>query len=117
MQISQTDGEPSGNFRLGVARGLGGAVLTESICYLRTEYPKLSIQAFSRWSGHMIEQLMSRTLDAAAVLLPRGETPPQTLLADYLGSESFAVVAAKTVPFPPNPSLHELSIAWMDHEL
>ena len=45
------DGEPSGNFRLGVARGLGGAVLTESICCLRAEYPKLSIQAFSRWSG------------------------------------------------------------------
>jgi DNA-binding transcriptional LysR family regulator len=103
------DGEPSGNFRFGVARGLGGAVLTESICYLRTEYPKLSIQAFSRWSVHLMEQLMSRTLDAAAVVLPRGESPPQTLIADCLGSESYAVVAAKTVPFPPNPTLHELS--------
>jgi DNA-binding transcriptional LysR family regulator len=103
------DGEPSGNFRLGVARGLGGVVLTESICCLRTEYPKLSIQAFSRWSSVLIEQLMSRTLDAAAVLLPRGETPPQTLLADYLGSESLAVVAAKTTPFPPRPTLHEIS--------
>jgi DNA-binding transcriptional LysR family regulator len=103
------DGEPSGNFRFGVARGLGGAVLTESICYLRTEYPKLSIQAFSRWSGHLMEQLLSRTLDAAAVVLPRGESPPQTLIADCLGSESYAVVAAKTVPFPPNPTLHELS--------
>jgi DNA-binding transcriptional LysR family regulator len=108
------DGEPSGNFRLGVARGLGGVVLTESICCLRTEYPKLSIQAFSRWSSVLIEQLMSRTLDAAAVLLPRGETPPQSLLADYLGSESLAVVAAKTTPFPPRPTLHELSsLGWV----
>jgi DNA-binding transcriptional LysR family regulator len=103
------DGEPSGNFRFGVARGLGGTALTESICCLRTEYSKLSIQAFSRWSGLLIEQLMSRTLDAAAVLLPRGETPPQTLLAEYLGSEALIVVAAKTVAFPPNPTLHELS--------
>jgi DNA-binding transcriptional LysR family regulator len=76
------DGEPSGSFRIGVARGLGGTVLTESICRLRTEYPKLSIQAFARWSGLLMEQLMSRTLDAAAVLLPRGETPPETLLGD-----------------------------------
>jgi DNA-binding transcriptional LysR family regulator len=95
---------------------LGGTVLTESICSLRTEYPKLSIQAFARWSGLLMEQLMSRTLDAAAVLLPRGETPPQTLLGDYLGSESYAVVAAKTTPFPPSPMLHELSShGWILH--
>jgi DNA-binding transcriptional LysR family regulator len=86
------DGEPSGSFRLGVARGLGGTVLTESICCLRTEYPKLSIQAFARWSGLLMEQLMSRTLDAAAV------------------------VAAKTTPFPPSPTLHELSShGWILH--
>ena len=110
------DGEPSGSFRIGVARGLGGTVLTESICSLRAEYPKLSIQAFARWSGLLMEQLMSRTLDAAAVLLPRGETPPQTLLGDYLGSESYAVVTAKTTPFPPNPKLHELSShGWILH--
>jgi DNA-binding transcriptional LysR family regulator len=110
------DGEPSGNFRFGVARGLGGTALTESICCLRAEYPKLSIQAFSRWSGLLIEQLMSRTLDAAAVMLPRGETLPETLLADYLGSESFAVVAAKTTPFPPGPTLQELSShGWILH--
>jgi DNA-binding transcriptional LysR family regulator len=83
---------------------------------LRTEYPKLSIQAFSRWSVLLIEQLMNRTLDAAAVMLPRGETPPEALLADYLGSESFAVVAAKTTPFPPNPTLHDLSShGWILH--
>jgi DNA-binding transcriptional LysR family regulator len=64
----------------------------------------------------LIEQLMSRTLDAAVVLLPRGETPPQTLLADYLGSESYAVVAAKTTPFPPGPTMHELSShGWILH--
>jgi DNA-binding transcriptional LysR family regulator len=43
------------------------------------------------------------------VLLPPGETPPPTLNGEYLGSESFAVVAAKTTPLPPNPTLHELS--------
>jgi DNA-binding transcriptional LysR family regulator len=110
------DGEPSGNFRLGVARGLGETILTESICCLRADYPKLSIQAFSRWSGLLIEQLMSRTLDAAAVLLPPAETPPQTLVGDYLGSESYAVVAAKTIPFPPGPTLHEVSShGWILH--
>jgi DNA-binding transcriptional LysR family regulator len=103
------DGEPSGGFRLGVARSLSGTVLTESICCLRTEYPKLTIQAFSRWSGQLMDQITNRTLDAAAVVLPRGETPPPTLIGEYLGSESFAVVAAKTSPVPPSPTLHELS--------
>jgi DNA-binding transcriptional LysR family regulator len=103
------DGEPSGGFRLGVARGLGGTILTESICCLRAEYPKLSIQAFSRWSGQLIDQITNRTLDAAAVLLPHGETPPPTLIGEYLGSEPYAVVAARTTPFPPSPTLHELS--------
>src|ERR1700744_223013 len=102
-------GEPSGEFRLGVARGLGGVVITESICCLRAEYPKLSIQAFSRWSGTLIDQLTSRTLDAAAVLLPPGEAPPPALMGEYLGSEAFVVVAAKTTPFPPHPTLHDLS--------
>ena len=110
------DGEPSGNFRLGVARGLGETLLTESICCLRAEYPKLSIQAFARWSALLIEQLMSRTLDAAALLLPPGETPPQALVGEYLGSESYTVVAAKTTPFPPGPRLHELSShGWILH--
>ena len=59
---------------------------------------------------------MSRTLDAAAVLLPRGETLPQALLAEYLGSESYSVVAAKTTPFPPSPKLQELSShGWILH--
>lgn len=103
------DGEPSGDFRLGITRSLGGTSLTESICCLRAEYPKLSIQAFSRWSGLLIDQIMNRTLDAAAVLLPRGETPPPALIGEHLGASSFAVVAAKTTPFPASPTLHELS--------
>ena len=103
------DGEPSGGFRLGITRGLGGTILTESICCLRAEYPKLSIQAFSRWSGSLIDQITNRTLDAAAVLLPHGETPPPPLIGERLGSEAFAVIAAKTTPFPPGPTLHELS--------
>jgi len=103
------EGEPSGNFRLGVARGLGGTVLTDSICCLRAEYPKLGIQAFTKWSGLLIDQLTSRTLDAAVVLVPRKAALPPTLVGEYLGAESFAVVAAKSMPFPPNPTLHELS--------
>jgi DNA-binding transcriptional LysR family regulator len=103
------DGEPSGGFRLGVARSLSGTILTESICCLRAEYPKLIIQAFSRWSGPLIDQITNRTLDAAAVLLPPGETPPPTLIGEYLGTESFTVVAAKNSPVPPSSTLHDLS--------
>ena len=109
------DGEPSGSFRIGVARGLGGTVLTESICCLRAEYPKLSIQAFSRWSGLLFEQLMSRTLDAAAVLCRPAKLHLRRSSAITLAQNPM-LSWLRRPPFPPSPKLHELSShGWILH--
>jgi DNA-binding transcriptional LysR family regulator len=103
------NGEPSGNFRFGVSRGLGSLALTTPICRLRSAYPRVKIQAFAKWTADLLEQLTNRTLDAAVILLPKGGSPPPSLQNELLGTETFAIVAAKARRFSPNPTLEELS--------
>jgi DNA-binding transcriptional LysR family regulator len=83
------DGEPSGTFRFGIARGLGDGALTRPIEALRREFPLLRLQAYSQW---LLDRLRSRSIDAAAILLSSGEVPPVTLDSEYIGKQSFVIV-------------------------
>jgi DNA-binding transcriptional LysR family regulator len=108
------NGEPFGDFRFGVSRGLGDLALTHPIDRLRTECPKLKIQAFAQWSKVLLERLMNRTLDAAVVLLPEGSAPPPSLVGECLGTEIVVVVTSKAKPFSRSSTLEELSShAWI----
>ena len=103
------NGEPAGDFRFGVSRSLGDLAMTHSIGYLRAGYPKLRLQAFAQWSPTLLERLVSRTLDAAVVLLPEGGAPPDSVNGKRLGTETFSVVAAKSNELPRSPTLKDIS--------
>ncbi len=108
------DGEPSGDFRFGVARGLGGLALTDPICRLRNDFPKLRIQAFAKWTDSLLEQVGNHTLDAAVILLPNGNIPPPSLTGECIGTETFAVVASRSKRISPSPTFEELaSNGWI----
>jgi DNA-binding transcriptional LysR family regulator len=108
------NGEPSGNFRFGVARGLGDLALAHPIRCLRVDYPKLRLQAFVQWSGVLLERLANRTLDAAVVILPEENTPPSSLVAERIGTKSIGVIAAKSKHLSQPATLEELSSnAWV----
>jgi len=102
-------GEPSGDFRFGMSRALGDLAIGSPIRCLRADFPKVRIQAFVQWTAVLLERLMNRTLDSAVVLLPAGSTPPPSLVAECLGTEPFAIVAAKTKRFSQPATLEELS--------
>src|ERR1700722_801903 len=80
-------GEPSGDFRFGISRALGNLAIGPAIRCLRTDFPKVRIQAFVQWSGVLLERLANRALDSAIVLLPEGTTPPASLMSECLGTE------------------------------
>ena len=108
------DGEPSGTFRFGIARGLGDGALTRPIEALRREFPLLRLQAYSQWSEPLLDRLRSRSIDAAAILLSSGEVPPVTLDSEYIGKQSFVIVCQKTSSRTKTTTLEELSsCAWV----
>jgi DNA-binding transcriptional LysR family regulator len=107
-------GEPSGDFRFGMSRGLGDCAVTSPIRCLHTEFPKLKVHAFVQWSGVLFENLANRTLDAAVVILPEGTTPPASLIAEHLGTKPLHVVASKAIRFSQPIKLEELaSYPWI----
>ena len=107
-------GDPSGDFRFGMTRALGDLAIGSPIRRLRADFPKVRIQAFVQWSGVLLERLANRALDSAVVLLPEGNTPPASLMSECLGTEPFAIVAAKAKRFSQPATLQELSSnAWV----
>jgi DNA-binding transcriptional LysR family regulator len=107
-------GEPSGDFRFGMSRALGDLAVGSPIRRLRADFPKVRIQAFVQWSGILLERLANQALDSAVVLLPEGNTPPSSLASECLGTEPFAIVAAKAKRMSRPATLQELSSnAWI----
>ena len=103
------NGEPSGDFRFGMSRGLGDLAVASPIRCLRAEFPKLKLHAFVQWSGVLLERLANRRLDAAIVFLREGATPPTSFIAECLGTIPMHVVAAKAMHFGQSVTLKELS--------
>ncbi|HWO31490.1 MAG TPA: LysR family transcriptional regulator [Candidatus Acidoferrum sp.] len=107
-------GEPSGDFRFGMSRALGDLAISAPIRCLRTDFPKVRIQAFAQWSGVLLERLANRALDCAVVLLPEENTPPASLMSECLGPEPYAIVAARAKRFSQPATFQELSSnAWV----
>src|ERR1700691_1824284 len=102
-------GEPSGDFRFGMSRALGDLAIGSPIRCVRADFPKVRIQAFVQWTGVLLAPLANRALDSAVVLLPEGSTPPASLVSECLGTEPFAIVAAKAKRFSQHATLQELS--------
>jgi DNA-binding transcriptional LysR family regulator len=71
----------------------------------------------SGWSVRLVEQVARSELDAAAVCLPDGASPPEDLVADDLGVQPVLLVAAPSLGVPKPASLAELArFPWIMNE-
>jgi DNA-binding transcriptional LysR family regulator len=103
------NGEPSGKFSFGIARGLGEGALLKPISELRQTFPLLKVQAYAQWTEVLIHRVEARSLDAAAVLLPHGVVPPQDIECEFLGQQPLVVVSSKSSPIAKARELKDLS--------
>ena len=107
--------DPAGQFRAGVAHGLGDIVMTTPLDAVRRKFSQLRLQISSHWSTFLIEDVRSGALDCAIGLLTDAHTVPAGLSAIALGPEQVVIVAsAKLQPKADDRPfrLHDLA----DHE-
>lgn len=99
LEACATDaGDPAGDFRAGVAHGLGEMVLTAPFDLLRRAFPRLRLQVASDWSHGLIEAVRAGGLDCAVGLLTEAHAVPPGLVRLQLGAEQVVVVAADRTP-------------------
>jgi DNA-binding transcriptional LysR family regulator len=103
------NGEPSGEFRFGVVRGLGDLALLDPVKCLRDQFPQLQLHAYVQGTRTLLDRLHNKTIDAAALLFSQGTEPPTSLIAEYLGKQSGIVVASNELSYPDDLTLQELS--------
>jgi DNA-binding transcriptional LysR family regulator len=110
-------GEVRGEFRLGIMPYLSEAALSVPLDRLRAEFPQLTLRVTSGWSVRLVDQVARSELDAAAVCLPDGVSPPEDLVGDDLGAQRVLLVAAPSLGVPRPASLVELScFPWIMNE-
>lgn len=102
-------GEPTGNLRFGMSRGLGDMTLVAPIRSLRVQFPKVRLQVFVQWSNDLLQQLVSGSLDAAVINLPEEQTPPASLVSELITAEPIAIIAGRSTKLPHPSTLDELS--------
>jgi len=110
-------GEVRGEFRLGVMPYLSEAALSVPLDRLRAEFPQLTLRVSSGWSVRLVDQVARSELDAAAVCLPDGVSPPEDLIGEDLGVQRVLLVAAPSLGVPKPATLPELShFPWIMNE-
>ncbi|MCZ0736456.1 LysR family transcriptional regulator [Phreatobacter sp. AB_2022a] len=87
---------PQGDFRVGVAHGLGEMVLTSPIDALRRAFPRVRMQVSSNWSAGLIEDVKAGAIDCAVGLLTDAHAMPASLQRLSLGAERVVVVSASS---------------------
>jgi DNA-binding transcriptional LysR family regulator len=108
------DGIVRGEFRLGITPYLSESGLTGPLDILRAEFPSLAVRVVSGWSPSQMERVSRNELDAAAICLPDGVTPPEDLVGDDLGSQPVIFVVARELKLPRLVSLQDLSrLSWV----
>ncbi|MGL4963578.1 MAG: LysR family transcriptional regulator [Inquilinus sp.] len=110
-------GEVRGEFRLGVMPYLSEAALSVPLDRLRAEFPQLTLRITSGWSVRLVDQVARSELDAVAVCLPDGVSPPDDLVGEDLGAQRVLLVAAPALGVPKPASLAALSrFPWIMNE-
>lgn len=108
------DGVVRGEFRLGITPYLSESGLTGPLDALRAEFPELAVRVVAGWSPHQLDRVGRNELDAAAICLPDGTTPPADLAGDDLGSQPVVFVVARDMKLPKTVGLAELSgMPWV----
>jgi DNA-binding transcriptional LysR family regulator len=107
---------PRGNFRLGVSLGLSQLVLNEPLDSLRRLFPGLIFQVSSDWSGDLIKDVESNSMDAAVTLTAEGAEPASSAPRIKIGSDRLLVVAARSADLPQRAKVAALSdYGWVVH--
>jgi DNA-binding transcriptional LysR family regulator len=83
--------EPEGVLRLGVASRLAGGGFADAIAEVLEGFPRVSLRLKTAWSADLAQQLRAGQLDAAILMTAE---PAETGMAEVIGSEALAVVAA-----------------------
>jgi DNA-binding transcriptional LysR family regulator len=111
------EGDLRGEFRLGVMPYLSEAALSVPLDRLRAAFPGLTLRVTSGWSVRLVDQVARSELDAVAVCLPEGVSPPEDLVGEDLGAQRVLLVAAPSLGVPRPASLVELSrFPWIMNE-
>ena len=87
------DGEPSGEFNLGVAPGLGEGVVTPLFETLCRHFPKLVPHIFAQNTKLLVERFFQR-IDRGRVssYALKGNDPPDTLMTEVIGKLPYVLV-------------------------
>jgi len=94
------DGAPSGDLRLGVPPFFAEKALAQPLDDLRAEFPRLSLRITAAWSPALIPTVESGAIDAAVVLMPDDQPPPDKLAMHLLDRTSPILVASRKLPLP-----------------
>ena len=101
-------GVPEGEFRLGIAPGFADAPLGHPLDAVMRNFPNINLRITSDWSGKLLEQLETDSLDAAFVLLTEPQLVSKDVRLRSFAQDSVVVIAARRSPLPPSPSIVEL---------
>lgn len=93
--IASPQGEPKGEFRLGVANSLAELVLVETADHLRQVFPQLTLRLTTAWSHPLLEQVRVGALDTAIVYLPEGAQPPSPTVNEQIATVPLVFVAPR----------------------
>jgi len=91
--IVAPDGEPRGEFRLGMVHSLAELALAETADHLRRLFPRLTLRLTTAWSQPLLEQVRVGALDAAIVYLPEGAQPASHTDSQRIASVPLVFVA------------------------
>ncbi|HEY1743097.1 MAG TPA: LysR family transcriptional regulator [Granulicella sp.] len=92
------NGEASGEFNLGVAPGLGEAVVTPLFETLCRHFPKLVPHVFAQNTKVLVERLISGSIVAGVLLCSEGNDPPDTLVTEVVGKLPYVLVGSAAFP-------------------
>lgn len=104
-----TEGEPEGELRLGLTHAVTQAMLAEHVDRIRTAYPRVLLAIRSGWSVVLLEQLRQGELDAAVIIQPQGQKPPETMHGHPLAPDRVVVVGRQDSPLPKAVQLADLA--------
>ncbi len=103
MNIPKNDGEPSGTLRLGLPQVVADVALFDIAMGLKAAFPGLDLRCRTEWSSGLQLQVTSGDLDAAAVMVPTGSTPPAGTRGSFIATLDVLVVQSRHAPIATTP--------------
>jgi DNA-binding transcriptional LysR family regulator len=115
VRAAAADGGPAAEeIGIGVAHALTEFTLTEPVGALRRKFPNIALRLSTGWSRDLLERVRSQALDAAVILLPRGERLPAEVAGKGVGKDRLVVVASRRGHPAPVRSIQDLAGAqWI----